>query len=65
MIHQEDTRKRFVLEKIARIWKQLRADQSVTSVTIGLGRLLSAVQQLIKRSGGVSPFVVKSRGPRF
>lgn len=57
--------RRFAPEEIAEVWQRLRAGQSVRSVAIGLGRHPSAVRQLIKRSGGVPPLVVKSRGPRF
>ena len=56
---------RFSPEEIVEIWEQLGAGQSVRSVAIGLGRHPSAVRQLVKRSSGVPPLVVKSRGPRF
>lgn len=52
-------------EEIAEVWERLRDGQSVRCVAIGLGRYPSAVRQLVKRSGGVPPLVVKSRGPRF
>lgn len=57
--------RRFSPEEISQVWEQLRDGQSVRAVAIGLGRYPSAVRQLIKRSGGVPPLVVKSRGPRF
>ena len=57
--------RRFAPEEIEEVWERLRNGQSVRSVAIGLGRYPSAVRQLIKRSGGVRPLVVKSRGPRF
>lgn len=57
--------RRFGPEEIAEVWQRLRDGQSVRSVAIGLGRYPSAVRQLIMRSGGVPPLVVKSRGPRF
>lgn len=57
--------RRFAPEEIEEVWERLRNGQSVRSVAIGLGRYPSAVRQLIKRSGGVPPLVVKSRGPRF
>ena len=57
--------RRFAPEEIQEVWERLRNGQSVRSVAIGLGRYPSAVRQLIKRSGGVPPLVVKSRGPRF
>ena len=65
MNRQEVVVRRFAPEEIAEVWERLRAGQSVRSVAIGLGRYPSAVRQLIKRSGGVPPLVVKSRGPRF
>jgi IS30 family transposase len=55
----------FAPEEIEEVWERLRNGQSVRSVAIGLGRYPSAVRGLIKRSGGVPPLVVKSRGPRF
>ena len=57
--------RRFAPEEIEEVWERLRNGQSVRSVAIGLGRYPSAVRGLIKRSGGVPPLVVKSRGPRF
>lgn len=65
MIRQEVVMRRFAPEEIEEVWERLRNGQSVRSVAIGLGRYPSAVRQLIKRSGGVPPLVVKSRGPRF
>jgi IS30 family transposase len=55
----------FSPEERAEIWERLASGQSVRSVAIGLGRYPSAVRQLVQRTGGISPLVVKSRGPRF
>ena len=63
MNRQEGAMRRFAPNEIAEVWERLRNGQSVRSVAIGLGRYPSAVRQLIKRSGGVAPLVVKSRGP--
>ncbi len=56
---------RFSSEEIVEIWERLGNGQSVRSVAIGLGRYPSAVRQLVMRTGGALPLVVKSRGPRF
>jgi IS30 family transposase len=56
---------RFSSEEIVEIWERLGDGQSVRSVAIGLGRCPSAVRQLVMRTGGTPPLVVKSRGPRF
>jgi len=57
--------RRFSPEEIVEVWERLGDGQSVRSIAIGLGRYPSAVRQLVKRTGGAPPLVVKSRGPRF
>ena len=63
IIHQVSAMSHFAPEEIAEIWDRLRAGQSVRSVAIGLSPYPRAVQQLIKRSGGVPPLGVKSCAP--
>jgi hypothetical protein len=65
MNHWEVVMRRFSPEEIVEIWERLGDGQSVRSVAIGLGRYPSAVRQLVMRTGGAPPLVVKSRGPRF
>jgi hypothetical protein len=65
MNHREVVMRRFSPEEIVEIWERLSDGQSVRSVAIGLGRYPSAVPQLVMRTGGAPPLVVKSRGPRF
>lgn len=65
MYYREVVLRRFSPEKIVEVWQRLRNGQSVRSVAIGLGRYPSTVRQMVMRSGGVPPLVVKSRGAFF
>lgn len=55
----------FSPEERTQIWDRLATGQSMRSIARGLGRQSSSVRQLVRRTGGVAPPMVKSRSSRF
>lgn len=55
----------FSPEEKIEIWERLATGQSMRSIAIGLGRYTSSVRQLVMRTGGVAPPLVRKRSSRF
>ena len=56
---------RFSPQEQAEVWTRLSSGQSMRSIAIGLGRYTSSVRQLVMRTGGVAPPLVRVRNSRF
>jgi len=54
----------FSPEERVEIWNRLASGQSVRSIALGLGGYPSLVRQLVIRSGGALPLLLRSRGSR-
>ncbi len=65
MNRQEVAMPRFSPEEQTEVWERLASGQSMRSIAIGLGRYTSSVRQLVMRTGGVAPPLVRARNSRF
>lgn len=65
MNHREVVMPRFSPEEQTEVWERLATGQSMRSIAIGLGRYTSSVRQLVMRTGGVAPPLVRKRSARF
>jgi len=65
MNHQEVVMPRFSPEEQTEVWERLASGQSMRSIAIRLGRYTSSVRQLVMRTGGVAPPLVRKASSRF